>query len=77
MTNTVKVGIITLVAIILFAWVVVALKRWTAAGARYEIHIIFDKIAGLTQRDAVKIAGFKIGDVSRIHQLPDIRCKLH
>lgn len=69
-TSEVKVGIIITVAIAIFVWMVLVLGKVKFKDEGYEIKVIFPKIVGLREKDAVMLSGVRVGSVEKIYLEP-------
>jgi phospholipid/cholesterol/gamma-HCH transport system substrate-binding protein len=61
-----KVGIITLVAILLLAAYLFYVRGYRAAASTYTVCVIFSDARGLQRGDPVRMVGVKIGEVSAV-----------
>jgi len=65
-----KVGLVVLVALAIFVFSLLWVKDFRLNQDRYELHIIFPTVGGLTEGDPVQVAGVQKGRVTSIRLLP-------
>jgi len=64
--SEIKVGVITLISLVLLGWIVFSLGKISLKQESYEVKVVFDKIAGLQEKDSVRLAGVEVGEISKI-----------
>ncbi|MDD5593210.1 MAG: MlaD family protein [Candidatus Margulisbacteria bacterium] len=70
MSTAVKVGIVTLIGLILIGMVIVWKSELLLVGKGYELRASFESIEGLTVGSEVRYRGLKVGKVMRIDPGP-------
>ena len=70
MSTAVKVGIVTLVGLVLIAMVIIWKSEILLVGKGYELRASFESIEGLTVGSEVRFRGLKVGKVMRIDPGP-------
>lgn len=65
-SSAAKVGIITMIAIIILALIVSQLGQWKGKEKGDEYYIVFDQVGGLHQGNEVRLSGVDIGKVKEI-----------
>jgi phospholipid/cholesterol/gamma-HCH transport system substrate-binding protein len=74
MTQALKVGIFATIVLLLLAWFVLKIEDLNPFAPKGRvIHAVFDSIAGLDDRSAVRIAGVRVGTVDGIDLADDNR----
>lgn len=73
----IKVGLITLLALILLAVYSFSIKGYRFRAARYSICVIFDSARGLQSGDPVRMAGVKIGEVTTVEIGSDLKARVN
>jgi len=72
----IKVGIITLLALILLAVYTFSVKGYRFRAATYSVCVIFDSARGLQRGDPARMAGVKIGEVTTVEIGSDLRARV-
>lgn len=75
-SSAAKVGMISLLALIIVGLIFTQIGDWKNREVGYEINIIFDQIAGLQPQARVSLSGVRIGKVKRITILPNHKVKV-
>lgn len=75
-SSAAKVGMITLVAIIILGLVFSQIGKWKDAEGGYTITVIFSQVAGLSPEAKVRLAGVNVGKVKEIQILSDYKVKV-
>jgi phospholipid/cholesterol/gamma-HCH transport system substrate-binding protein len=68
-----KVGIITVLALLLLAGYLFYVRGYRAAADTYTICVTFDNARGLQRGDPVRMVGVKIGEVTSVEVSPELR----
>jgi phospholipid/cholesterol/gamma-HCH transport system substrate-binding protein len=68
----IKVGIITLIAIILVGAYLFYVRGYIAAAATYQVCVTFESARGLERGDPVRMVGVRIGKVNAVEINPDL-----
>jgi len=71
-----KVGIITVLAILLLTGYIFYIRGYRAAAAAYDICVIFENARGLQRGDPVRMVGVKIGEVSSVAIDPHLKAEV-
>jgi phospholipid/cholesterol/gamma-HCH transport system substrate-binding protein len=66
MSYEARVGIVIVIAILIFFFGVMYLREYSFSKKEYEITAIFETVIGLEQQDPVIISGFKIGQTKEM-----------
>jgi phospholipid/cholesterol/gamma-HCH transport system substrate-binding protein len=66
MKNEVKVGIISMIIIIVFIFILIQISGTQVGKNTYEVKVIFDYVGALNENSPVRIAGVKAGRVKEI-----------
>lgn len=74
--HEVKIGVIAIVTIALFVWLYNFLKGKNILTSSKVYTVMYDKVNGLEESNAVLINGYKVGLVDKIHFAPDQSGKL-
>jgi phospholipid/cholesterol/gamma-HCH transport system substrate-binding protein len=69
----IKVGIITLIAIILVGAYLFYVRGYIAAAATYQVCVTFESARGLEPGDPVRMVGVRIGKVDSVEINPDLK----
>ncbi len=70
MSTSIKVGIVTLIGLVLLAMVIIWKSEILLVGQGYELRASFESIEGLTIGSEVRFRGLKVGKVMRIDPGP-------
>jgi phospholipid/cholesterol/gamma-HCH transport system substrate-binding protein len=76
MKTEVRVGIVVVLAAVLFVWLLGFLGRGLFAEPGYEIRVVFTNADGLVPGTAVSMAGVRIGTVQSLALTPDQRAEV-
>jgi phospholipid/cholesterol/gamma-HCH transport system substrate-binding protein len=71
-----KVGVITVVAILLLAGYVFYVRGYRAAAQTYRVCVIFDNARGLQRGDPVRMVGVRIGEVTSVEISPALKAEV-
>ncbi|HUP44022.1 MAG TPA: MlaD family protein, partial [Thermoanaerobaculia bacterium] len=72
MSSAAKVGAFMLVILAILGYFVLKIEDIHLGGAEQrQVRVLFDNVAGLDERSAVRVAGVRKGTVSRIELRPD------
>jgi len=66
-----RVGLVVLVALAIFLFSLFWAKDFSLNRGRYELHIVFPNVGGLSEGDPVQVAGVQKGRVTTIQLQPD------
>ncbi len=69
----IKVGVITLVAILLVGFYLFYIRGYIAAAATYHVCVTFESARGLEPGDPVRMVGVRIGKVHAVEINPDLK----
>ncbi len=71
-----KVGLLVLVGSVILLWMTFAVGKYEFGEKKgYTVQAVFDSVAGLDAKAAVRMAGVKIGTVEKV-ELEDSRAKV-
>lgn len=70
-SSAAKVGIITMIAIIVLGLIISQLGHWKGKDKGDEYYVVFDQVGGLHQGSEVRLSGVAIGKVKEITIRPD------
>jgi phospholipid/cholesterol/gamma-HCH transport system substrate-binding protein len=74
MTQALKVGIFATLVLLLLAWFVLKVEEWNPFAPEGKvIYAVFDSVAGLDDRSAVRVAGVRVGTVDGVDLAGDNR----
>src|SRR5690242_4924560 len=78
MTSAAKVGIVMLLALAVLGFFVLKIEdvRLGSRGKTRMVDVVFDDVAGLDEKSAVRIAGVRKGVVRKVQVLPDGKAKV-
>jgi phospholipid/cholesterol/gamma-HCH transport system substrate-binding protein len=66
-----RVGLVVLVALVIFLFSLFWVKDFSLSRDRYDLHIMFPTVGGLSEGDPVQVAGVQKGRVTAIQLQPD------
>ncbi|MFH1454180.1 MAG: MlaD family protein [Armatimonadota bacterium] len=75
-SSAAKVGMITLLALIIVGLIFSQIGSWKDRESGYEIGVVFDQIAGLQPQAKVSLSGVTVGKVKKIEILPNGRVEV-
>ncbi|HYM62361.1 MAG TPA: MlaD family protein [Thermoanaerobaculia bacterium] len=75
MSSAAKVGIFMLIVLGILGFFILRIEdiRWNQAATTKKVQVVFDSVAGLDNKSAVRVAGVRVGKVSDIKLQPDGR----
>lgn len=71
MSTEAKVGSISVVALLLLAYMIISLGNFTFGDKGYQVQAVFSQVNGLKQGNALRYAGVDVGLIKDIAVLPD------
>ena len=72
----IKVGVITVLAILLLAAYTFYIRGYRAAAQTYHVCVVFDDARGLQRGDPVRMVGVKIGEVTSVEISPELKAQV-
>jgi phospholipid/cholesterol/gamma-HCH transport system substrate-binding protein len=73
----IKVGLITVLAILLLAGYTFYIRGYRAAAQTYRACVVFDNARGLQRGDPVRMVGVKIGEVASVEINPELKAEVN
>lgn len=73
MSSAAKVGVFMMIVLAILGFFILKIEdvRWNQSSATKKVTAIFDSVAGLDNKSAVRVAGVRVGKVSDIRLRPD------
>lgn len=77
MSAAAKVGLFMIVILAILGYFIIRVEDIrVGGGATRNVEVVFDSVAGLDEKSAVRVAGVRVGKVADIQLLPDGRAKV-
>ncbi len=77
MSPAAKVGVFMVVILVVLGYFIIRIEDFTPGGPEMkQVQVVFDSVAGLEKKSAVRVAGVRKGQVTDIELLPDGTAKV-
>lgn len=78
MSSAAKVGVMMLIVLAIAGFLILRIEdiHLSKAGRSKKIEVVFDSVAGLDNKSAVRVAGVRVGKVSEIETTPDGKARV-
>lgn len=77
MSAAAKVGLFMVVVLVILGYFIIRVEDLDlGAGPTRLVDVVFDSVAGLDEKSAVRVAGVRVGKVAKISLLPDGRARV-